>query len=74
MTMEQPDNLLKTALDEIERLLTTKTVVGDPIKIGDNTIVPLMAVGFGFGGGATPGQKAPGLARAAVAASGQSPS
>jgi uncharacterized spore protein YtfJ len=54
--MEQPDNLLKTALDEIERLLTTKTVVGEPIKVGDNTIVPLMAVGFGFGGGAGSGE------------------
>jgi uncharacterized spore protein YtfJ len=54
--MEQPDNLLKTALDEIERLLTTKTVVGDPIRIGENTIVPLMAVGFGFGGGAGMGE------------------
>lgn len=50
--MEQPDTLLKTALDEIDRLLTTKTVVGEPITIGDNTIVPLVAVGFGFGGGA----------------------
>ena len=54
--MEQPDNLLKTALDEIERLLTTKTVVGEPIRIGDVTIVPLMAVGFGFGGGAGTGE------------------
>jgi uncharacterized spore protein YtfJ len=54
--MEQPDNLLKTALDEIERLLTTKTVVGEPIKIGDNTIVPLVAVGFGFGGGGGAGE------------------
>lgn len=54
--MEQSDNLLKTALEEIERLLTTKTVVGDPIKIGDNTIVPLVAVGFGFGGGGGAGE------------------
>ena len=54
--MEQPDNMLKTALDEIERLLTTKTVVGEPIKIGDNTIVPLVAVGFGFGGGSGAGE------------------
>ena len=54
--MEQPDNLLKTALDEIERLLTTKTVVGEPIKIGENTIVPLVAVGFGFGGGGGTGE------------------
>ena len=54
--MEQPDNMLKTALDEIERLLTTRTVVGEPIKIGENTIVPLVAVGFGFGGGGGAGE------------------
>ena len=54
--MEQPDNMLKTALEEIDRLLTTKTVVGEPIKIGENTIVPLVAVGFGFGGGGGAGE------------------
>jgi uncharacterized spore protein YtfJ len=54
--MDQSDNVLKTALDEIERLLTTKTVVGEPIRIGDNTIVPLVAVGFGFGGGSGSGE------------------
>ena len=60
--MEQPENMLKTALDEIERLLTTRTVVGEPIKVGDNTIVPLVAIGFGFGGGGGTGEnpKAPG--------------
>lgn len=54
--MDQPDNMLKTALDEIERLLTTKTVVGEPIKIGDSTIIPLVAIGFGFGGGGGAGE------------------
>lgn len=54
--MDQPENMLKTALDEIERLLTTKTVVGEPIRIGENTIVPLVAIGFGFGGGAGAGE------------------
>ena len=56
--MNEPENMLKTALDEIERLITTKTVVGEPIRIGDNTIVPLLAVGFGFGGGAGAGEDA----------------
>ena len=60
--MEQPENMLKTALEEIERLLTTKTVVGEPIQVGDNTIVPLVAIGFGFGGGGGTGEnpKTPG--------------
>jgi len=55
--MEQVENLLKTTLAEIERLLTTKTVVGEPIEVGGNTIVPLVAVGFGFGGGGGTGEE-----------------
>ncbi|MEZ5284286.1 MAG: spore germination protein GerW family protein [Vicinamibacterales bacterium] len=55
--MEHIENLLKTALGEIERLLSTKTVVGDPIEVGGNTIVPLVAVGFGFGGGGGSGEQ-----------------
>lgn len=54
--MEHVDSLLKTTLAEIERVLTTKTVVGEPLQIGGNTIVPLVAVGFGFGGGGGAGE------------------
>lgn len=55
--MEQVQDLLKTALGEIERLLSTKTVVGEPIEISGNIIVPLVAVGFGFGGGGGSGEE-----------------
>lgn len=54
--MEAVENLLKTALGEIERLLTTKTVVGESIEVGGNTIIPLVAVAFGFGGGGGTGE------------------
>jgi uncharacterized spore protein YtfJ len=54
--MEQAADLLKTALGEIDHLLTTKTVVGEPIQVGGSTIVPLVAVGFGFGGGGGSGE------------------
>ncbi|MEZ5290963.1 MAG: spore germination protein GerW family protein [Vicinamibacterales bacterium] len=54
--MEHVESLLKTALGEIERVLTTKTVVGEPIELAGNTIVPLVAVGFGFGGGGGTGE------------------
>ncbi len=56
--MEHVESLLKTALGEIERLLSTKTVVGDPIEVRGNTVVPLVAVGFGFGGGGGSGEEA----------------
>jgi uncharacterized spore protein YtfJ len=46
--MENVETLFKQAVEEIERMLNTKTVVGEPLTIGDNTIIPLVSVGFGF--------------------------
>ena len=54
--MEQLDTLLKTTLGEFERMLSTKTVIGEPFEVRGNTIVPLVAVGFGFGGGGGAGE------------------
>ncbi|HSG01931.1 MAG TPA: spore germination protein GerW family protein [Vicinamibacterales bacterium] len=56
--MEHVENLLKTTLGEIERLLTTKTVVGEPIEVEGNTIIPLISIGFGFGAGGGTGKEA----------------
>jgi len=54
--MEQLDSLFKATLGEFERVLSTKTVVGEPFEVRGNTIVPLIAVGFGFGGGGGSGE------------------
>ena len=54
--MEQLNDVLKTTLGEVERMLSTKTVVGEPFEVRGNTIVPLVAVGFGFGGGGGEGE------------------
>ena len=56
--MEHVENLLKATLAEIERLLNTRTVVGEPINVEGNTIIPLVAIGFGFGGGGGSGKDA----------------
>jgi uncharacterized spore protein YtfJ len=37
-------------ISEIEPMLSTKTVVGVPITVDGNTLIPLICVGFGFGG------------------------
>jgi uncharacterized spore protein YtfJ len=55
--MEHVESLLKTTLAEIERLLNTRTVVGEPITIDGNTLIPLVAVGFGFGAGGGSGKE-----------------
>lgn len=49
--MEDVNKLLKTAVEDIERLLNSKTVIGDPITVEGATIVPLVSIGFGFGAG-----------------------
>jgi uncharacterized spore protein YtfJ len=47
--MKDIESLFGRAIGEIERLLNTKTVVGEPITVEGNTLIPLISVGFGFG-------------------------
>jgi uncharacterized spore protein YtfJ len=54
--MEQVDSLVKTTLGEIEKVLSTRTVVGEPITIQEATLIPLISVGFGFGAGGAAGK------------------
>ena len=49
--MENIENLFNKAVGEIERILSTKTAVGDPLEVEGNTLIPLVSVGFGFGVG-----------------------
>ena len=44
-------DLLKANLEEIEKVLSSKTVVGEPTVIGDTTLIPLISVGFTVGAG-----------------------
>lgn len=54
--MEQVDSLVKTTLGEIEKVLSTKTVVGEPLTIEGATLIPLIGAGFGFGAGGGSGR------------------
>ena len=40
-----------TFFEGMERMISTKTVVGEPKQVGDTIIVPLMDVSFGMGAG-----------------------
>ncbi len=50
--MTETADLIKTTIEEIERILNSKTVVGQSMTIEGFTIIPLISVGFGFGSGA----------------------
>lgn len=54
--MEDVENLVKISMGEIEKLLSTKTVVGEPITIDGKTLIPLISVGFAFGAGGGSGK------------------
>lgn len=53
--MKDIENLYAKTVSEIERMLSTKTVVGEPIAAEGHTLIPLVSVGFGFGVGAGEG-------------------
>ena len=48
---EDIEKMIQAALGQIEGALDSKSVVGEPITVGDYTIVPLISIGFGFGVG-----------------------
>lgn len=45
--------IIKTLMDEIKTITKTETILGEPITVGNNTIIPVcrIMVGFGAGGG-----------------------
>ena len=48
---------VETLIGGMESFMSSKTVVGEAIKVGDTTILPLMDVTFGVGAGANQGSK-----------------
>jgi uncharacterized spore protein YtfJ len=44
---------LDTLFGKMENFVSSKTVVGEPLKIGGMTIIPLVDVAFGIGAGST---------------------
>ncbi len=55
---------LRAMFENLEQILTTKTVFGEPIKAGDTTLIPVVTVTFGLGtgggGGKTDGDEGSG--------------
>lgn len=55
--MEDVERLLKGAVEELDRLLEAKNVLGAPFEKDGATIIPLVSYGFGFGAGGGADQK-----------------
>ena len=46
------NSVITSLLNGVDSVLSTKTVVGEPINVGDTILVPLVDVSFGLGAGA----------------------
>jgi len=49
--------LLRDTAAELNKLQSTKNVLGDPIERDGATVIPIVSFGFGFGAGGQPGGK-----------------
>lgn len=49
-------NTVESLFGGMEKFVSTKTVVGEPIHVGDTIILPLVDVSFGVGAGASEGK------------------
>jgi uncharacterized spore protein YtfJ len=43
--------VLNTLFDKLEKFISTETVIGEPFQVGSITMVPIITVTFGVGGG-----------------------
>ena len=64
------EEMIRIAVSELERLISTKNVVGEPVAMGDRVMIPISGYGFGFGGGSGKGNAGEGQAGAGGEGSG----
>ena len=50
------ENLVKNTLHELQELMATKTVIGEPVETGEHTVLPVSKVTFGFASGGGTGE------------------
>ena len=50
--VEHPVSVMTQAMTErLAKKLHVKNIVGDPVKVGDMTIIPIIMIDIGYGGG-----------------------
>jgi uncharacterized spore protein YtfJ len=54
------NNTIGILFEKLEKLLTSKTVIGEPIKIGEATLIPFITTSFGLAAGGGDGYEAKG--------------
>ncbi|MFB3765139.1 MAG: GerW family sporulation protein [Methanotrichaceae archaeon] len=58
--MENLEDVIRAITTEMQKSISAKTVVGDPVTFEGKTIIPLISVGMGFGAGTGTGKTSDG--------------
>lgn len=48
--------ILKAVVGELKEISKSETIVGDPITVGDRTVIPIVRISVGFGAGGGQGE------------------
>ena len=48
--------ILKSVVGELKEISKSETIIGDPITIGDRTVIPVVRISVGFGAGGGQGE------------------
>ncbi len=52
----EAQTLLKEIVEDMRQVAKTETVIGEPIEVAGNTIIPVSRISMGFGGGTGHGE------------------
>ena len=44
-------DILKGVVGELKDVARSETIIGDPVTVGDKTVIPIVKISFGFGAG-----------------------
>ena len=58
--MSETGSIFNNLFEKLEKFLKTETVVGNPIQVGNITLIPIITVSFGVGGGEGSGKDSKG--------------
>ncbi|KAF5416668.1 MAG: hypothetical protein C5S48_02325 [Candidatus Methanogaster sp.] len=51
------EDLMNEVVTQLEKMVTTRTIVGEPIPAADKTVIPISKVSFGFGSAGGEGKR-----------------
>ncbi len=48
--------VLKGVVGELKEIARSETIIGEPVSVGDRTVIPVVKISFGFGAGGGQGE------------------